>query len=47
MLHPDFTKIAHFLGNQPIAEAELCLAHLNHVAVPRVFDAPPGATAHD
>ena len=32
VLHPVFTKIAHFLGDQSVAEAELRPPHLNHAA---------------
>ena len=32
VLHPVFAKIAHLLGNQPVAEAELPPPHLNHAA---------------
>jgi len=45
--HPLFAKIAHFLGDQPIAEAELCSPHLNHAVAPRAFDAALAAAAHD
>jgi hypothetical protein len=30
MAHPILMKIAYFLGDQPIAAAQLCAAHLNH-----------------
>jgi hypothetical protein len=39
VLHPVFAKIAHFLGNQPVAEAELPPSHLNHDAFLTAFDA--------
>jgi hypothetical protein len=35
--HPMIAQIAHFLGDQPIAEAELAPPHLNHACFPR-FD---------
>jgi hypothetical protein len=34
MCHPVFAKIAHFLGNQAVAETELSPPHLNHAASP-------------
>src|SRR5262245_40205393 len=33
-LHPIIAKVAHFLGDQTIAEAELSAAHLNHACLP-------------
>jgi len=39
VLHPVFAKIAHFLGDQSVAEAELRPAHLNHGCFLRAFDA--------
>jgi hypothetical protein len=47
VLHPGFTNITHFRGDQPVAEAELCAPHLNHLDAPRAFDAAPDAAAHD
>src|SRR3954471_24802755 len=38
MLHPAFTKIAHFLGNQPISKTELPASHRDHGLL-RAFDA--------
>ena len=32
VLHPVFTQIAHLLGNQSVAEAELGSTHVNHAA---------------
>jgi hypothetical protein len=41
-------QIAHFLGDQPIAEAELRTAHVNHVPSSRASRCPKsGATARD
>ena len=31
VVHPLFAKITHFLGDQPIAKAELRPPHLNHL----------------
>ena len=45
--HPVFPQIAHFLGDQSVAEAQLCPPHLNHVGAPPVFGAAPDAGAHD
>jgi hypothetical protein len=30
--HPGFAEVAHFLGNEPNAEAELRSSHLNRAA---------------
>src|SRR5438270_2519282 len=48
MGHPAFAKIAHFPGDQAVAEAQLRSAHLNHVSSSRRA-APPHqrATAAD
>jgi hypothetical protein len=45
--HPVFAKIAHFLKDQTVSEAELCPAHLNHAVPPCAFDVAPDAAAHD
>jgi hypothetical protein len=43
---PVVAKIAHFLGDQSIAEAELGAAHLNHASSPRAWRRrQPAATA--
>jgi len=48
VLHPAFTKIAHFRGNQPVAEAELRSSHLNHAACSvSCAQSVPGAAGHD
>ena len=47
MLHPSFAKVAHLLGNQTVAEAELRSAHLNHAAFPRVCASAQAAEAPD
>ena len=47
MAHPVFAKITDFLGNKPIAEAQLCPPHLNHVAAQPAFDAALDAATHD
>ena len=47
-LHPVLTKIAHFLGDQPVAEAQLGAAHLNHASSSRALRCrQPGATGRD
>jgi hypothetical protein len=43
VLHPVFPQIAHFIDNQPIAEAELCPPHL--IVAPPVCGAAPDAAA--
>jgi hypothetical protein len=41
-------KIAHFLGNQAVAEAELSPPHLNHAASPAsLMRSAPDAADHD
>jgi hypothetical protein len=40
MVHPVFTKIAHFPGNQPVAETELSASHLNHASSSRPSSLP-------
>jgi hypothetical protein len=48
VFHPVFAKIAHFLDNQAVAEAELCSSHLNHAASPASLTRHvPGAAGHD
>ena len=37
MLHPALAKIADFLGDQPVAKAELRPPHLNHAASSRAL----------
>jgi hypothetical protein len=46
--HPVVAKIAHFLGDQFVAEVELGAAHLNHASSPRAWmRRQPAATAPD
>ena len=48
VLHPVFAKIAHFLRNQPVAEAALRPSHLNHAACHAPLMRPvPDAAVHD
>jgi hypothetical protein len=47
VVHPLFPQITHFLGDQPIAEVELCPPHFNHVDASRAVGAAADAAAHD
>src|SRR5262245_64116657 len=48
LLHPVFVKIAHFRGDQSVAEAELCPSHLNHAASsPALVRRDPAAADRD
>ena len=45
-IHPVFAKIAAFLSDQPVAETELSLPHLNHAASSACLK-PPALDAAD
>ena len=45
VFHPTFAKIAHFFGDQAVAEAQLRSAHLNHVSSSRPAPPPHRAAA--
>ena len=46
--HPAFAKIAYLFGDQPVTEAELRSAHLNHAVSSASSTRPvPGAADHD
>lgn len=47
MGHPTFAKIAHFPGDQAVAEAQLRSAHLNHVSSSPAAPPHQGATGRD